>query len=38
MRQARLHALLHSWQLVHVPISIALLVLAIVHVVMALRY
>jgi hypothetical protein len=38
MRQARLHARLHSWQLVHVPISIALLVLTIVHIVMALRY
>ncbi|HJR58027.1 MAG TPA: hypothetical protein VJ813_01460 [Vicinamibacterales bacterium] len=38
MRQSRMHAILHSWQLVHVPISIALLVLAIVHVVMALRY
>jgi hypothetical protein len=38
MRQSRLHALLHSWQLVHVPISIALVLLALVHVVVALRY
>lgn len=38
MRQSRMHGLLHSWQLVHVPISIALLVLAIIHVVVALRY
>lgn len=38
MRQSRMHAVLHGWQLVHVPISIALLVLAIVHVVVSLRY
>ena len=38
MRQAKMHGLLHSWQLVHVPISIALLLLALVHVVVALRY
>ena len=37
-QQARLHHLLHAWQLVHVPLSIALLVLAIVHIVVALRY
>ena len=37
-QQARLHRLLHAWQLVHVPLSVALLVLAVVHVVMALRY
>jgi hypothetical protein len=30
--------MLHGWQLVHVPLSIALLVLAAVHAVMALRY
>jgi len=29
---------LHGWQLVHVPLSIGLLVLAIVHIVMALRF
>ena len=38
MRQSRMHGILHSWQLVHVPISIALLVLSIVHVIVALRY
>ncbi len=38
MAQARLHGLLHAWQLVHVPLSIALLALAAVHVVVALRY
>ena len=36
--QARLHRVLHAWQLVHVPLSIALLVLAVVHIVVALRY
>lgn len=38
MRQSRLHRILHGWLLLHVPLSIALLVLAVVHVVMALRY
>jgi hypothetical protein len=38
MRQARLHRILHSWLLVHVPLSMALLVLAVVHIVVALRY
>jgi hypothetical protein len=38
IRQSRMHGILHSWQLVHVPISVALLVLAIVHVIVALRY
>lgn len=37
-RQSRLHVMLHGWQLVHVPLSIALLVLAVVHIVMALRF
>ncbi|HEX4915289.1 MAG TPA: hypothetical protein VFV51_15120, partial [Vicinamibacterales bacterium] len=37
-RQSRMHLVLHGWQLVHVPLSIALLVLAVVHVVMALRF
>lgn len=37
-RQSRLHLVLHGWQLVHVPLSIALLALAVVHVVMALRF
>lgn len=38
MVQSRMHALLHTWQLVHVPLSVALLVLAVVHIVVALRY
>ena len=38
MRQARLHRILHGWLLLHVPVSIALLVLAVVHIVVALRY
>jgi hypothetical protein len=38
IRQSRLHRILHGWLLVHVPLSIALLVLAVVHLVVALRY
>jgi hypothetical protein len=37
-RQVKLYRLLHAWLLVHVPLSIALLVLGGVHAVMALRY
>lgn len=37
-RQRRLYHFLHVWLLVHVPLSIALLVLGGVHAVMALRY
>ena len=37
-RQSRMHVVLHGWQLVHVPLSMALLALAVVHVVMALRF
>lgn len=37
-RQARLHRILHSWLLVHVPLSYALIVLGAVHAVMALRF
>jgi hypothetical protein len=36
--QARLHRWLHGWLFVHVPLSMAVLVLAIVHAVIALRY
>jgi hypothetical protein len=36
--QERLHHWLHGWLIVHVPLSLALLLLAAVHVVMALRY
>jgi hypothetical protein len=37
-RQTRLYHWLHAWLLVHVPLSIALLVLGGVHAVVALRY
>jgi len=37
-RQSRLYHWLHAWLLVHVPLSIALLVLGGVHAFMALRY
>ena len=37
-RQIRLHHLLHGWLLIHVPLSLALLALALVHIAMALRY
>jgi len=36
--QERLHHWLHGWLLLHVPLSLALLVLGAVHAVMALRY
>jgi hypothetical protein len=35
--QRRIHGWLHGWLLLHVPLSIALLVLALVHIVTALR-
>lgn len=38
IRQGRLHRMLHAWLLVHVPLSIALLVLAAIHAVAALGY
>jgi hypothetical protein len=37
-RQARLHRLLHVWLLVHIPLSLALLLLSAFHAVIALRY
>jgi hypothetical protein len=36
--QERLHHWLHGWLLVHVPLSIALLILGLVHIVMAIYY
>ena len=36
--QKRLHHWLHGWLLVHVPLSMALLVLSVVHAVMSIRY
>lgn len=38
LRQERLHGLLHAWLIVHVPLSFALMVFAVVHIVMALRF
>jgi hypothetical protein len=37
-RQKRLHKLLHGWLLVHLPFSAALILLAIIHAIGALRY
>ncbi|HWZ26758.1 MAG TPA: hypothetical protein VN037_15885 [Verrucomicrobiae bacterium] len=37
-KQQRLHRWLHLWLLVHIPISLALIVLGVVHAVMALKY
>jgi hypothetical protein len=37
-RQERLHHWLHGWLLVHIPLSLALILLGVVHAVMALRY
>jgi hypothetical protein len=38
MRQERMHALLHGWLVVHVPLSFVLMALAVVHIIMALRF
>jgi len=37
-RQARLHKVLHVWLLLHIPLSLALLLLSVFHAVIALRY
>lgn len=37
-RQIRLHRILHGWLLLHIPLSMALMVLLVVHAVMALYY
>ena len=37
-RQRQLHLVLHTWLLLHVPLSYAMYLLAIAHGVMALRY
>jgi hypothetical protein len=37
-RQSRLHFWLHSWILVHMPLSVSLLILLVVHVISAWRY
>jgi hypothetical protein len=36
--QARLHAWLHGWLCVHVPLSVAMFVLMLAHIYLALRY
>jgi hypothetical protein len=38
LRQERMHGRLHSWLVIHVPLSFVLMALAIVHIVMALRF
>jgi hypothetical protein len=38
VRQEHLHHLLHGWLLVHIPLSLALILLGAVHAVMAFRY
>jgi hypothetical protein len=38
LRQERLHHWLHGWLLVHIPISLALILLGAIHAIMALRY
>ena len=37
-RQSRMHLLLHGWQLAHVPLSMGLLMLVVLHAMMALRF
>jgi hypothetical protein len=37
-RQERMHGLLHAWLIVHVPLSFVLMIFAVVHIVMALRF
>jgi hypothetical protein len=36
--QSQLHVWLHGWLLLHIPLSLALILLGAVHAVMALRY
>jgi hypothetical protein len=38
LRQERLHRWLHGWLLLHIPLSLALILLGTVHAVMALRF
>jgi hypothetical protein len=38
LRQERLHGALHAWLIVHVPLSFAMMLLAVVHIFMALKY
>jgi len=36
--QERMHRVLHGWLLIHVPLSFTLMALAVVHIIMSLRY
>jgi hypothetical protein len=36
--QSHLHLWLHGWLLLHIPLSLALILLGVIHAVMALRY
>jgi hypothetical protein len=38
LRQQQLHRWLHGWLLVHIPLSLALILLGLIHAVMALRF
>jgi len=38
VRQERLHRWLHGWLLVHIPLSLALMALGLIHAVVALKY
>jgi len=38
LRQRRMHGVLHAWLIVHVPLSFAMMLLAVVHIIMALKY
>jgi hypothetical protein len=38
VHQERLHHLLHNWLLVHIPLSLALILLGAIHAVVAFRY
>jgi hypothetical protein len=38
LRQERLHGILHAWLIVHVPLAYTLMLLAVAHIVMALRF
>ncbi len=38
VRQERLHRWLHGWLLLHIPLSLALILLGAIHAIMALRY
>ncbi len=37
-RQSKLHKVLHGWLMVHIPLSLALVILGLVHAIGALRY